>query len=220
MPMRDQFGLRGLAVIQVLQIPPDHPRQRPRLRLAQQLREAGGTIPCRTQCLHQCSRQRGPGHRATPEILHHFQPQLVVAGEQFGAERCACHEGRIGDGPLTEPVDGENGCLIEGLQGQPHLLKDPRRRPTGAFEHPGQQFVQFARACARRHPGFEQHLQLGQPAADALAQLGRSGIGESDHQQLLHTERPLQQQAQIEQADGVGLASSGRRFDQLQSLQG
>ena len=63
--------------------------------------------------------------------------------------------------------------------------------------------------------GFGQGLQ--QALTQALRKLGRGGIGERGHDNLARRALLLQQQPQIERADGPGLAGTGAGLDQTAS---
>ena len=72
---------------------------------------------------------------------------------------------------------------------------------------------------AGRAAPLQPRQHLHHALADALAQFGRGGDGEGDDQDLLHLEPVLQHQAQVEAADGPGLAGAGRGLDQVRAVQ-
>ena len=157
---------------------------------------------------------------AAPEVVRHLHDEFAVVLHRLELHRHAGGEGRIAERALTEAVDGEDGCLVEGLQRgvepQPHRLVVERVNAAQAREQVAHERI--ARRCrsARRTQLVQ---RLNDAAADALAQFGRGRLGEGDHQDLLHIELPLEQQPQVQRADVPGLAGAGRGLDQADATE-
>ena len=161
----------------------------------------------------QCRRQGIARHLAAPEVVHHLHAQGRVVGEQVKRHRHARGERGVGQGALAEAVDGEDRCLIEGVQ----RLVEPQRHVGVSQAVLGAQGLQqrVNKGLGQRRPGAAQARQrLGQARTHTLAQFRRGRIGEGHDQYLLHIEPVLQQQAQIQAAEGPGLAGAGGGLDQ------
>lgn len=62
-------------------------------------------------------------------------------------------------------------------------------------------------------------MRLHQTPTQTITQFAGGGVGESDHQYLLHCQRLFQNQPQVESGDGPGLAGAGAGFDQGPAIQ-
>ena len=196
---------------------PDHARQRLAGLAAQQLGVALGRILLRQQIGRQRRRQAGRGHVAAPEVAGGRGQQLRIVGQQLLRQRHAGRERRVVQRPLGKAVDGEDGRFVEVLDRGFQALDHVRIGQRVAGAQAVQQLVgeDIAGGAAPLQPRQHLHHAL----ADALAQFGRGGDGEGDDQDLLHLEPLLQHQAQVEAADGPGLAGAGRGLDQVRACQ-
>ena len=62
---------------------------------------------------------KGFGRRvqlAHPEVLYHLDHQGALVGDQLGVEGHAALEGMVLQHALTEPVNGKDRRLVEGVQ--------------------------------------------------------------------------------------------------------
>ena len=161
-------------------------------------------------------REQIAGDTAAPEVLHHAEPHLAVVAERCQRHRHAGAEGRFGQRTLAEAVNGEDRGLVESLQR--HVQAQHHVRIGQAV--PAAQVVQQLadeRVGARGRRAAQVRQRLRDAAADAFAQLGRGGIGEGHHQDVLHLQAPLEQQPQVQAAQVPGLAGAGRGFDQARA---
>ena len=192
---------------------PDMPRQR--------LRQVAFQKPCvldrRVLARGDVAGELGGGvvrDVAAPEVVHRRGEQIAIAVHEFGAHGQAGSEGIVGECALAKAVNGEDGGLIEGMQRE---FQACRERATG---HPrprqevaGQPADEGGSSGCRRT--LEKLEQLANARADALAQLRGGRVGEGHHEQLLHRQLALEQQAQVQAADRPGLAGAGGRLDQV-----
>ncbi len=78
---------------------------------------------------------------------------------------------------------------------------------------PAQDSIQVIRHAG--HRSLQSIQRLRNPFAQAAAQFAGRRIGEGDHGDLAHAETALEQQAQVQQGNVVGLAGAGTGFDQV-----
>jgi len=155
---------------------------------------------------------RGTCHLPPPEIVGHFLPQLAVVLDHFLRQRQAGGERGVVEGALAKAVDGEDGRLVEVAHGTGQapghgLVFETLGTQRG--EQAGDERVGRLGAASLQ---ARQHLR--DALAHPLAQLRGGGLGEGHHQDLLHLQIALQQQAQVQAADVPGLAGAGRGLDQ------
>ncbi len=123
----------------------------------------------------------------------------------------------LGQDARTQRVQGSDGRRVElgqrGLQAL-HVPLERGRLVTPALADPAAIRLPalVAGDVVAVLGGLGQRPQ--QLAAQALAQLGRGGIGEGADHDLARRELPLQQQAQVERGDGPGLAGAGAGLHQ------
>ncbi len=190
--------------------------------------QGGGARPERTH-------RAGEGfiHRielGAPVVAYSLQPELAVVGKKFGFKEGTRLEGVLLEHPLAEAVDGKDRRLV-------HL-------PLGGQQAAGRQFVIFHLLQQLGQQGIiamaahKGEARLVNATADPSAQLGGGRFGKGHHQNFGHRERPFmgarltgigtlfdertmaQQQAQVETGDGIGLAGTGRGFDQSFTMEG
>jgi hypothetical protein len=114
-------------------------------------------------------------------------------------------------------VNGEYGGFVEGVQRRveagAHALTIPSAMALDGSDQTGGERV------TRGDVALQKAEDIDDPAADTLAQLGGSGIGKRDHQDLLDGELAFEQQAQVQATDVPGLAGAGGRFDQMPAVE-
>ncbi len=158
-----------------------------------------------------CPGRVGIGQLAAPGVGEQRVDDLAVIGGQLAVEVAAGLEGRVLQGALAEAVDGEDRRLVEAVHRQ------QQAPPRGVVRIAGVQAIEEVIAARR---AVINRQQIGQPRADALAQLGGGGGGVGDHQNLPHRELAFQQQTRIERGERPGLAGAGAGFDQRAAVEG
>ena len=111
-------------------------------------------------------------------------------------------------------MDGEDSRFVETAHGvgQPADGDFPIRHQ---IQQPDGEIVVLGGTAAQ-----EGEADLDQSFADAVAQFLGGGVGVSDHQDTADRNRGLDHQPQVQRGDGVGLASAGAGFDQIEAAQG
>ena len=191
--------------------------QRPGQLALQQLQPAGGAVAARQQVGGQHRVGVGAGHMAAPEVVHRLGQQGAVVGQQVLHQRHLRGQRGVGQRALAEAVDGEDGRFVEAQQRGAQAGGQVGR--VGALglqagQQPGHEGV-----GAGGGGGLQPGQGVDQALAQPFTQLGGGSIGEGDHQDLLHREPPLQQQAQHQAADRPRLAGAGRCLDQPHAAQ-
>ena len=168
----------------------------------------------RMQGLRQhCGIGRVPGHDlAAPEIGHHLFEHRARIGHEFERERQSARKRAVGQRALAEAVDGVDRGLIETVQGG-----HQQAARVGALVVVGEalRFIQSIAKGFVALAGVDPAQHVRQPRAQAFAQFGGRGLGESDDQNLLGQQPAFEHQAQIQPGDGPGLARTGTGFDEL-----
>ena len=147
------------------------------------------------------------GRDAPPVISRRFPDRFPVVRRHFQLEGLDGREGNLVQGVPAERMDGEDRCFLEGEQGGaqtgPGLF---RRLPAQGRDSPEEFFHEgIAAALAAILQGVQ---RLPQPVPDPGAQLRGGGVRESDDQDLIHRQAGFHEEAQVEAADGPGLAGS------------
>ena len=150
---------------------------------------------------------------AAPPILERIVPEFVIVADKFKLEGLTTAEGVIGQCTLAESVDGIDRGLIHGAHREAQSRRDRKasglRQRSQFFEQQSQKFVLWFLL------GLIDPVQgVVQARANPPAQLFGGGIGKR-HDENLADSSACQHIAQIEIADGVSLAGTGTRFDQL-----
>ena len=193
---------------------PDVPGQGLREMTLQQARILVGGVPLGLEVPRELRGNRIGGDVSPPEVVHGFHHEIVVARHELGAHGQPGREGIVGERPLAETVDGEDGGLVEGGERELQARRERLQGGAGARQQVAGQPADERIGRARGRP-VQECEQFDHAAADALAQFRRGGIGEGHHQNLLHRELAPEQQAQVQAADGPGLAGAGRGLDEI-----
>ena len=196
---------------------PEELGQRLRQVTLEQLRELVGAIAPGRQIKRKARRHRFPGDMPSPVVVDRLHQELVVILHEFHVHRQAGREGIVRQRALTEPVDGEDGGFVEGFERAVQEF-DAGAAPAGLVDRRGKPGDE---GIVRRTGLLRQRIaQFPDPRADALTQFRGRGLRERHHENLPNGELALEEQPHIQAADGPGLAGSGRRFDEIDAVQG
>ena len=133
-------------------------------------------------------------HRPVPEIVEHVVVEVLEIRNELGAELDAALQRVISEHALTKPVNRGDRRLVD------------------AFERTAQLF-----ALRRGRPVAELGRRADELAAHALAKLGSRRFGERDDEDRARVETPLHDETPEKRRNGVRLAGTGARLDEILS---
>jgi len=152
-----------------------------------------------------------PIRDAPPVIGRRFPDRFAVVRRHFQLEGLYRREGNIVQGVPAERMDGEDRRVLEGEQGGAQAGPGMFGRfPSERRDSPEEFFHEGIAAATTVIQGV-QHLP--QPVPYPGAQLRGGGVREGDDQDLVHRQTGFHEEAQVEAADGPGLAGSRGRLD-------
>ena len=147
-----------------------------------------------------CRIETGP-----PEILDDLPLQGLLALHQLDRKRGAGFKGMFLEHSLAKAVNGVDCGLVHAHQGIGKAL--PGQFRINPIKQGLQQRV-IAGSPLQNQQG------LAKTFTDAIAQLTGGSPGKGDHQNLVHPQALLEQQTEVEQCQGVGLARPGAGLKQ------
>ncbi len=147
---------------------------------------------------------------APPVIRRRFPDDLRIVRLHLDVERLDCRERKLTEGALTEGMNGKDRGFLEGQQGIFQIFSGlgPDPEPVHSAEKTCGKRVRRQAAAS-----IEAMLHFHHPVADTAAQFGSGRIGEGHHEDLIHREIHLGNQAHIKSADGPRLSRSCRCLD-------
>ena len=163
----------------------------------------------------------------TPIVLHGTQTQLVTVFHPALLEQAGTVK-RMGLEHATAPaMDCEDGGIVHPLRG--HIQAVGTLRPL-FWRKLGSEIAQeIIRIAGTRFSIFEIACSLGQALTNTSSQFGRCGISKGHDQNLWRVQRcrirrsisaMAQNQANVEGSQGPGLTRTGRRFNDVQTVEG